>query len=175
MRVRICVTANQTVHMAFLESELGVLEIAGTADYIIAVTFVEPNAAANSPDQTGLPETVRECTAQLRQYFAGDLQQFSVELEPQGTPFQKRVWDQLTTIPYGSTVTYLDIARAVGNEKAVRAVGAANGQNPISIIVPCHRVIGSDGKLTGYGGGLWRKEWLLKHEGGLPARQLELF
>jgi methylated-DNA-[protein]-cysteine S-methyltransferase len=84
-----------------------------------------------------------------------------------GTAFQQRVWQQLLTVPYGQTVSYQEIANALGNPKAVRAVGAANGQNPISIIAPCHRIIGSNGALIGYGGGLWRKEWLLKHEGGL--------
>lgn len=84
-----------------------------------------------------------------------------------GTEFQRRVWRELTTIPFGRTASYQDVARAIGRPQAVRAVGAANGRNPISIIVPCHRVVGSDGRLTGYGGGLWRKEWLLKHEGAV--------
>jgi len=98
-----------------------------------------------------------------------------VALQPEGTDFQKAVWQQLAAIPYGQTASYGDIARALGNPQAVRAVGAANGQNPISIIIPCHRVIGSNGKLTGYGGGLWRKEWLLEHEGRLAGQQIRLF
>ncbi len=92
---------------------------------------------------------------------------FDLPLDLRGTDFQKQVWTQLLTVPYGRTVSYQLIADAIGNPKAVRAVGAANGQNPISVIVPCHRIIGSDGQLVGYGGGLWRKEWLLKHEGAL--------
>jgi methylated-DNA-[protein]-cysteine S-methyltransferase len=107
---------------------------------------------------------LEECLAQIDQYFQGTRQEFSLQLAPEGTDFQQQVWRELSKIPYGQTASYLDIARAIGNEQAVRAVGAANGQNPISIIIPCHRVIGSDGKLTGYGGGLWRKEWLLTHE-----------
>jgi methylated-DNA-[protein]-cysteine S-methyltransferase len=169
------VNTDQTVYQAYLASEIGTLAIAGTEACISAVEFVEPNQAAPSRGQTEMPQAVRDCITQFEEYFRGDRQEFSLSLEPVGTEFQKRVWRQLTTIPYGTTTTYLDIAKAVGNEKAVRAVGAANGQNPISIIVPCHRVIGSDGKLTGYGGGLWRKEWLLNHEGGLHGQQLNLF
>ena len=92
-----------------------------------------------------------------------------------GSEFQKQVWQQVTEIPYGKTVSYLDIAQTIGNKKAVRAVGAANGQNKIVIIIPCHRVVGSDGKLTGYGGGVWRKEWLLHHERRFGTGQLPLF
>jgi methylated-DNA-[protein]-cysteine S-methyltransferase len=96
-------------------------------------------------------------------------------LQPDGTDFQKAVWRELMTILYGQTVSYQDVAHAIGKPQAVRAVGAANGQNPVSIIIPCHRVIGSNGKLTGYGGGLWRKEWLLNHEGHVAGRQMRLF
>ena len=104
---------------------------------------------------------------QVSAYFAGSLAEFDLPLAPQGTDFQLRVWAQLLTVPSGQTATYLDIAQALDNPQAVRAVGAANGQNPVSIVVPCHRIIGADGKLIGYGGGLWRKEWLLRHEGAL--------
>jgi methylated-DNA-[protein]-cysteine S-methyltransferase len=119
---------------------------------------------------TPSPETFTEVAAQLEEYFAGDRKEFTVPLAPSGTPFQLAVWTQLTTIPYGSTVSYGDIARALGKRPvASRAVGLANGANPISIIVPCHRVIGSDGSLTGYGGGLERKELLLRLEGAGPV------
>jgi len=101
----------------------------------------------------------------LREYFEGRRRSFEVPLDLRGTPFQLRVWELLQRIPFGETRTYLDLALALGDPKAVRAVGAANGQNPVPIIVPCHRVIGQDGQLVGYGGGLWRKEWLLAHEG----------
>jgi methylated-DNA-[protein]-cysteine S-methyltransferase len=124
-------------------------------------------------DEAGLtpsPATFREVAAQLEAYFAGDLKEFTVPLAPSGTPFQLAVWTELTKIPYGSTVSYGDIARALGKRPvAARAVGLANGANPISVIVPCHRVIGSDGSLTGYGGGLDRKELLLRLEGAGPT------
>ena len=119
---------------------------------------------------TPSPETFTEVAAQLEEYFAGDRKEFTVPLAPSGTPFQLAVWTQLTRIPYGSTISYGDIARALGKRPvAARAVGLANGANPISIIVPCHRVIGSDGSLTGYGGGLDRKELLLRLEGSGPV------
>jgi methylated-DNA-[protein]-cysteine S-methyltransferase len=101
---------------------------------------------------------------QLNEYFAGERTQFTLSLDLRGTPFQQRVWAELQHIPYGETCSYLDIARGLGDEKATRAVGAANGRNPVSIIVPCHRVIGANGSLTGYGGGMERKHWLLDHE-----------
>jgi methylated-DNA-[protein]-cysteine S-methyltransferase len=119
---------------------------------------------------TPSPATFTEVAAQLEEYFAGDRKEFTVPLAPSGTPFQLAVWTQLTKIPYGSTASYGDIARALGKRLvASRAVGLANGANPISVIVPCHRVIGSDGSLTGYGGGLERKELLLRLEGAGPV------
>jgi methylated-DNA-[protein]-cysteine S-methyltransferase len=102
--------------------------------------------------------------AQLREYFAGERREFDVELAAKGTPFQQRVWDSLMAIPYGELRSYGDVAKAIGRPAASRAVGAANGRNPIAIIVPCHRVIGASGNLTGYGGGLPTKKWLLEHE-----------
>jgi methylated-DNA-[protein]-cysteine S-methyltransferase len=107
---------------------------------------------------------LESCVSQLDAYFAGTLRDFSVPLSLEGTEFRRRCWAALRDIPYGETRSYRDIAKATGNIKAVRAVGGANHNNPVSIIVPCHRVIGSDGSMTGYGGGLWRKEWLLNHE-----------
>ena len=126
------------------------------------------SAAGDGP--TPSPAAFREVAAQLEAYFAGDLKEFTVPLAPSGTPFQLAVWTELTKIPYGSTVSYGDIARALGKRLvASRAVGLANGANPISVIVPCHRVIGSDGSLTGYGGGLERKQLLLRLEGAGPV------
>ncbi len=106
-----------------------------------------------------------EVKRQLKAYFAGTLRVFELPLAAAGTDFQKRVWRELCNIPYGQTINYGELARRIGNPKASRAVGLANGRNPISIIVPCHRVIGANGALTGYGGGLPRKRWLLEHEG----------
>ena len=127
-----------------------------------------------SPDRYGpieFPEDARgsdpvlaEAVRQVNAYFDGALQEFALPLAPAGTSFQRRVWDALCEIPYGTTISYLDLARRLSNERAVRAVGAANGRNPISIIIPCHRVMGSNGSLVGYGGGLERKRWLMDHE-----------
>jgi methylated-DNA-[protein]-cysteine S-methyltransferase len=107
---------------------------------------------------------------QLRAYFAGERIDFDLPLAPCGTDFQRRVWDELRRIPFGATTSYRELARRIGHPTAVRAVGAANGRNPLPIIVPCHRVIGADGTLVGYGGGLERKQWLLRHEAEVCAR-----
>jgi len=109
---------------------------------------------------------------QLDAYFAGERQDFDLPLAPHGTPLQLRVWDELTRIPYGETISYMELALRLGDRKLVRAVGTANGRNPLSIIVPCHRVIGADGTLVGYGGGLERKRWLLEHEAVASGRRL---
>ena len=143
-------------------SPIGLVEVGGTTEGITSVVFVEerrPEAGSNA--------LVEEALQQLAQYFAGARCAFDLLLDLEGTSFQRQVWEQLMMIPYGHTASYQEVAQAIGKPRAVRAVGAANGQNPISILVPCHRVIGSDGSLTGYGGGLWRKEWLLRHEGSL--------
>jgi methylated-DNA-[protein]-cysteine S-methyltransferase len=121
-----------------------------------------PAALGAAPGRTPLLEQAAE---ELDAYFAGRRQRFQVPLAPEGTPFQRQVWAALTTIPFGATWSYAKLARTVGRPAAVRAVGAANGRNPIALFVPCHRVIGADGSLTGYGGGLPRKRWLLAHEG----------
>jgi methylated-DNA-[protein]-cysteine S-methyltransferase len=163
------------IYKAYHHSALGLLEIIGTAQTIKSVEFIEPEQMVESQPLSDSSAAGKACLAQLDEYFRGERREFSLNLDPTGTEFQKSVWQELLKIPYGKTVSYLNIAQALNNEKAIRAVGAANGQNPIVIIVPCHRVIGSDGKLTGYGGGLWRKEWLLKHEGVLASTQLTLF
>src|SRR5690349_16199804 len=119
----------------------------------------------NWANRCGRDDLLVETRRQLAAYFAGRLERFDVPLAPNGTEFQRRVWGALREIPFGVTISYADLARRVSNVAAVRAVGAANGRNPIPIIVPCHRVIGSDGSLTGFGGGLERKRWLLEHEG----------
>jgi methylated-DNA-[protein]-cysteine S-methyltransferase len=134
--------------------------------------------ASPSDDQwerrRGTDPVLAEARRELLAYFDGTLREFRIPLAPNGTEFQRRVWTALTHIPYGTTISYADLARRLGNLMAVRAVGAANGRNPIPIIVPCHRVIGSDGSLTGFGGGLDRKRWLLHHEGALADGQAEL-
>jgi methylated-DNA-[protein]-cysteine S-methyltransferase len=125
----------------------------------------EPRAAA-----TDAPfAAVRE---QLDAYFAGELEEFDLPLAPRGTSFQRRVWDELTRIPFGETISYSELAHRLGDPRLVRAVGVANGRNPIAIVIPCHRVIGADGSLVGYGGGLERKRWLLDHEAVAAGRRL---
>ena len=121
------------------------------------------------PDSRHDPSAFAEAEAQLRSYFAGERTTFDLPLAPRGTPFQLRVWEALREIPYGETATYGEVAAAVGKPEAVRAVGAANGSNPIAVIVPCHRVIGANGTLTGYGGGLERKRILLDLEAGVTT------
>ena len=149
------------IYIAYYQSPIGAVEIVETQDEIVALNFVDKPRSTD----VELPATLRKCVRQVDEYFNAERRQFSVKLSLQGTDFQNMVWHQLLNVPYGKTVSYGEIATAIGNPAACRAVGAANGKNPISIIVPCHRIIGSDGTLTGYGGGLWRKQWLLKHEG----------
>jgi len=148
------------IRYAYFHSPVGFIELHSDGYALVAARFVEAPVQAHAPDAV-LLRTIR----QLSDYFSGELRTFDLPLRLQGTPFQLTVWEQLLTIPYGETLSYSDIARALGNPRAVRAVGAANGANPIVIIVPCHRVIAADGTLGGYGGGLWRKAWLMRHEG----------
>jgi methylated-DNA-[protein]-cysteine S-methyltransferase len=162
-------------YKTYYQSEIGLLEIVGTSQVVNAINFSEAEEKSQNLDEVDMPLAVAECLAQLDEYFKGERQTFSLNLDPEGTEFQKAVWQQVATIPYGQTASYLEMARLVGDEKAVRAVGAANGQNKIVIIIPCHRVVGSDGKLTGYGGGLWRKAWLLNHERRFSSGQMALF
>ena len=124
----------------------------------------------DSPPTTDWPYDA--ITEQIDAYFAGEREDFDLPLAPHGTAFQLRVWDELTRIPFGETISYSELARRLGDPKLVRAVGLANGRNPISIIIPCHRVIGADGSLVGYGGGLERKQWLLDHEAVTSGRRL---
>ncbi len=161
-------------HTTYMQSPLGTLRISGSEQGISEITFC--GEAFGETGQEAIPACLQTCVQQLQEYFAGKRHTFDVKLAPQGTAFQQQVWQQLLAIPHGKTSTYLAVARAVSTEKAIRAVGTANGRNPICIVVPCHRVIGSDGSLTGYAGGLWRKEWLLRHEGALQAAtQYQLF
>ncbi len=150
----------------YYESPLGWLEITGDRRGVRSVEFWKGRKKPEIDKKAiaGHPAPLKACVVQLDEYFRGRRRRFDVRLEIKGTEFQKKVWRALVEIPYGKTASYRDIAKAVGNENATRAVGGANHANPISIIVPCHRIIGSDGRLTGYGGGLWRKEWLLAHE-----------
>jgi methylated-DNA-[protein]-cysteine S-methyltransferase len=150
-------------------SPLGDLVISGEEDETVTgLAFADSGKAKLTIAQTYACDAraFREAAKQLRAYFAGELTQFELNLRPHGTPFQARVWSALQQIPYGQTTTYGQLATKLGDPRAVRAVGLANARNPIAIVIPCHRVIGADGGLTGYGGGLERKQWLLAHEGG---------
>lgn len=150
----------------YYKSELGLLEIIATQTSICAVNFVDEDTYKLDQLTTVSDiDCVNECIKQLKEYFLEKRKDFSLPLALEGTEFQQRVWQELLKIPFGETISYLQLSERLGNKKAIRAVGRANGRNPVAIIVPCHRVIGSDGSLTGYAGGLWRKEWLLKHEG----------
>lgn len=145
----------------FYDSKVGILEIESTEKAITKVHFTDKKKIKSDPQ---LPPIIKKCRKQLDEYFKGKRQNFSLDVQLEGTDFQKKVWEQLQRIPFGETASYKDVAVAIGNEKAVRAVGGANGMNNIAIIIPCHRVIGADGDLVGFGGGLWRKVWLLNHE-----------
>ncbi len=147
----------------YYNSLIGLVKITGTAAGILTLGFIEEE----SSESETVPNCLQLCVQQLDEYFQGTRTTFTVELIPQGTEFQQRVWQQLLTIPYGDTTSYRQIAAALGIPNGSQAIGRANGANPIAILIPCHRVIGNTGKLTGYAGGLWRKEWLLRHEGAL--------
>ena len=160
----------------FFDSPIGPLVVASERDALTFLLLPKQGKPAHvAPGWRRAPQRLREVRAQLAVYFAGKLLTFDMPLAPQGTPFQQSVWHQLRQIPYGDTASYIELARRLGNPSAMRAVGAANGANPIAIIVPCHRVIGHDGKLVGFGGGLPAKRWLLDHERHhAPAPLLEL-
>ena len=159
---------------ARIPSPLGPLLLVGTGDALTAIGLPSGRDGFE-PDSIWIETAApfAEARRQLEAYFAGTLRQFDLRLEPAGTPFQQRVWQALLEIPYGETVSYSELARRIGRPSAVRAVGAANGRNPLAIVIPCHRVIGSDGRLVGYGGGLPAKSALLALERrvvGAPAR-----
>ena len=150
-----------------MKSPVGKLKLVATSKALVAVLWEQERPDRVKLDTMNLdPQQpiLIEAERQLSEYFAGKRIQFDLPLQPDGTEFQKKVWQALRDIPFGKTRSYLAVARAVGSPDASRAVGAANGKNPLSIVVPCHRVIGSNGSLTGYGGGLPRKKWLLDHE-----------
>lgn len=152
-----------------IKSPLGFTKITGDEDGISEVTIL--NSEEKETDIT--PVELEDCVIQLREYFEGSRTEFNLKINPQGTEFQQKVWKQLEEIPYGKTISYLELSKQLGDVKAIRAVANANGKNPLWIIIPCHRVIGSDGSLTGYAGGLSRKQWLLEHES--PYKQQSLF
>ncbi|WP_223032254.1 methylated-DNA--[protein]-cysteine S-methyltransferase [Hanstruepera marina] len=152
-----------------IQSPLGFTKITGNENGIESITVLNSDEMVSDI----IPNVLEDCVYQLNEYFRGERKTFDLKLNPQGTDFQKQVWDELLNIPFGKTLSYLDLSKKLGDVKAIRAVANANGKNPLWIIVPCHRVIGSDGSLTGYAGGLHRKQWLLEHES--PYKQQSLF
>ena len=152
-----------------IKTPLGIAIIEGDSNGISSFSITDEikNQSNN------IPELLLNCTLQLQEYFEGTRKSFNLKLNPQGTDFQKKVWTALQDIPYGKTVSYLKLSNQIGDSKAIRAVANASAKNPLWIFVPCHRVIGSDGSLTGYAGGLHRKQWLLNHES--PNKQGSLF
>ncbi len=142
---------------------MGLLRVAGTEDYISEVSFHD-NPEKNEDANKDLPPMVIQCIEQLIQYFNGERRVFELPINQPGTAFQQTVWNGLAIIPYGKTISYIQLAVKTGDSKATRAVASANGKNNVAIIIPCHRVIGANRTLVGYGGGLWRKKWLLEHE-----------
>ena len=154
---------------AFVHTPLGIAKLEGDEKGLASVSILNEEVNTTST----IPEVLEDAVYQLQEYFNAQREAFSLTLNAEGTDFQKSVWTELLEIPYGKTISYLALSKKLGDAKAIRAVAAANGKNPLWIIVPCHRVIGSDGSLTGYAGGLHRKKWLLNHES--PAKQQSLF
>ena len=155
--------------VTYYKTPIGTARIVGDDDGVSSITVLD----SEEESSTKIPECLKDCVNQLKEYFQGERTSFNLNLNPQGTSFQKEVWSALQQIPYGTTKSYLKMSKEMGNVKAIRAVASANGKNPLWIVIPCHRVIGSDGSLTGYAGGLWRKRWLLEHEN--PPIQQSLF
>lgn len=154
---------------AYIKSPLGITEIIGDENGIAVISVLDSEKEISAE----IPEALKEAVAELQDYFEGNRNDFTFKLNPKGTDFQQRVWQELLNIPFGKTMSYLELSKKLGDVKAIRAVASANGKNPLWIVVPCHRVIGTDGSLTGYAGGLWRKKWLLEHEN--PTTQQSLF
>jgi len=157
------------MEVAYISTPMGALEIKGDVSGLASVHFLDTEISSSEV----IPEVLLPAVTQLKEYFAKTRIEFQLPLNPEGTIFQKKVWKQLETIPFGKTISYQKMANNLGDPKVIRAAASANGKNPIAIIIPCHRVIGSDGSLTGYASGLHRKKWLLGHES--PVKQGELF
>nr|WP_315257120.1 methylated-DNA--[protein]-cysteine S-methyltransferase [uncultured Flavobacterium sp.] len=153
---------------AYIKTPLGITTIIGDENGISVISVSDDGMVSEE-----IPVVLQEAVFQLSDYFEGKITDFNFKLNPKGTEFQQKVWKALLEIPFGKTVSYMDLSKKLGDVKAIRAVASANGRNPLWIVVPCHRVIGTDGSLTGYAGGLWRKKWLLEHEN--PIAQQSLF
>jgi methylated-DNA-[protein]-cysteine S-methyltransferase len=161
------------IDIVYYKSPIGVLLLEAEEEQLTVVSFQDDVSVAATG--TTACSVLAAAIKQLDEYFAGSRKQFDLPLQPHGTAFQQQVWDQLLNIPYAETVTYLHMAKRLGNVKSIRAAASANGKNPIGIIIPCHRVVGANGKLTGYAGGLHRKQWLLEHEAKMAGKSSSLF
>ena len=155
--------------IAFVKTPIGLAEIQGDENGVSNIHLKNEEIRRVSK----VPQELEEAVRQIQEYFEGNRTQFTFLLNPSGTKFQKKVWQELLKIPFGKTSSYMELSKRLGDVKAIRAVASANGKNPLWIVIPCHRVIGTDGSLTGYAGGLWRKKWLLEHEN--PVKQETLF
>lgn len=162
--------------VTYYQSPVGLLQIAGTDQYVSEVSFVKDTATV--PALTGttpLPPMAIQAVEQLIEYFHGNRRIFELPISQEGTAFQQKVWQELMNIPFGKTISYLELSRRLGDPKVIRAAAAANGKNNVAIIVPCHRVIGNNNQLVGYAGGLPRKKWLLNHENKIANGVQTLF
>ncbi|MFV5687297.1 methylated-DNA--[protein]-cysteine S-methyltransferase [Flavobacterium sp. ZT3R25] len=153
---------------AYIKTPLGIATIMGDENGISVISVTDEGTVSSV-----IPTVLQEVVSQLNDYFDGKRTGFDFTMNPKGTDFQQKVWKGLLEIPFGKTMSYMDLSKRLGDVKAIRAVASANGKNPLWIVIPCHRVIGTDGSLTGYAGGLWRKKWLLEHEN--PTTQQSLF
>jgi methylated-DNA-[protein]-cysteine S-methyltransferase len=156
---------------SYIETPLGELELTSSDDHLLSALFIKTEKNILDKQPVLHSEINSEAKKQLEAYFKKELTQFDLPINPAGTEFQKIVWNELTKIPFGTTISYLTLAKKLGDANSIRAAASANGKNPITIIIPCHRVIGADGKLVGYSGDMWRKQWLLDHE----SKQEKLF
>lgn len=156
------------MEITYIKTPLGITKIMGDENGISVISVSDEGEISEQ-----IPAVLQEAVSQLMAYFEGKRTTFDFKLNPKGTEFQQKVWNGLLEIPFGKTMSYLELSKKLGDVKAIRAVASANGKNPLWIVVPCHRVIGTDGSLTGYAGGLWRKKWLLEHEN--PTTQQSLF
>jgi methylated-DNA-[protein]-cysteine S-methyltransferase len=160
----------------YYQSPVGMLRISGTEHFISEVSFVDnPDEIADNTNREQLPYMAIQAIEQLIQYFHGNRRDFELPINQEGTDFQQKVWHELMNIHFGKTISYQELSRRLGDPKVIRAAAAANGKNHVAIVVPCHRVIGSNRELVGYGGGLWRKKWLLEHENKIAHGVQTLF
>ncbi len=157
------------MELAYIATPIGTAEIKGNEAGISSIIILD----SEQESTVNIPKVLKLAATQLQAYFSGNRQDFDLQLNPSGTEFQRKVWQSIVEIPFGKSISYLELSKKLGDVKAIRAVASANGKNPLWIVVPCHRVIGTDGSLTGYAGGLWRKKWLLEHES--PSQQQLLF